>query len=261
MRPRRLFAAALAAALAAAPARAAEIAVLSAGALRAVLAQVTQGFEARSGDRLRAAYATAGEVEKRLRAGAVADVVLVTKPRIESLLAAGKVVPGSIAVLGRSPLALCVRAGARKPDIATVAAVKQALLQAGSVAYTDPASGGTSGIHFTRELGRLGIADAIGRNAVLVRGENGAPPAVGAAVAAGKAELGIQPISELHDVAGIEIVGPLPPQMQTPDLTYAAGLVAGGQAPAAGRALIAFLAGPEGTAAVAATGMLPGDGR
>jgi molybdate transport system substrate-binding protein len=141
-----------------------------------------------------------------------------------------------------------------------VAAFKAALLAAGSIAYTDPATGGTSGIHMAKVMRDLGVADEIQAKTKLVTGQPGAPPSVGEAVARGEAELGLQPISELANVPGIEIVGTIPQQLQTPDLTYAAGLPAAGREEQAGAAFIKFLAGPAGEAIVKSKGLIPGDG-
>jgi molybdate transport system substrate-binding protein len=217
-------------------------------------------FERSSGQHLSVSYGTAGEVEKRLAAGEVFDVALLTKPRIETLQGAGTIVAGSVAVIGRSPIALAVKQGAAKPDISSVEAFKRAVLAAKSVGYTDPTTGGTSGIHMGTVWRRLGIADQIAAKAKLVKGQPGAPPAVGEAVAHGEAELGLQPISELMGTPGIEIVGVIPAELQTQDLIYAAGLVTEGKQRQAGQALIGFLVGPSAAAVVKAKGMIPGNG-
>jgi len=242
------------------PAFAADLAVVSAGAMRSVLQALTPSFERSSGQHLAITYGTAGDVEKRLTAGEVFDVAVGTKPRLDRLEAAGTVVAGSVAVVGRSPLALAVKQGAPKPDIGSVDAFKQAMLAATSIAYTDPASGGTSGIHMAQVMRDLGIADAIKAKTVLVKGQPGAPPAVGEAVAHGDAEIGLQPISELANVSGIDIVGLIPEPLQTPDLTYAAGLPVKGGAREFGKALIELLTSPAGEEVVKAKGMVPADG-
>lgn len=244
-----------------ATANAAEVKVISPGAMRSTIQEVAAAFAKATGNRVTIDYGTAGGVEQKVMSGERVDVVLVTKPRLDKLAAAGMVASNTVIVLGRSPIALAVKKGAPKPDISSVEAVKKALLAAKSVAYTDPASGGTSGIHFARELERLGIAAEIAPKARPIKGANGAPPAVGEAVAKGEAELGFQPISELNGVSGIDIVGPLPAEMQTPDLTYAAGLSSDPPDAEAGKALLAFLAGPNGAAVIRAKGLVPGDGR
>jgi molybdate transport system substrate-binding protein len=239
---------------------AAEITVLSAGAMRSVVQELVAPFERASGDHVTITYGTAGEVDKRIAAHEVFDVAVATKPRLRTLETDGTIVAGSVVVIGRSPIALAVRQGAAKPDIGSVEAFKKALLAARSIAYTDPASGGTSGIHMAKVMHDLGIADEVQPKTKLVTGQPGAPPSVGEAVARGEAELGLQPISELANVPGIEIVGTIPEQLQTPDLTYAAGLPTSGNEPHAGAPFIKFLAGPSGEAIVKAKGLVLGDG-
>jgi molybdate transport system substrate-binding protein len=240
--------------------RAADISVIAPGATRSLMQELGPMFERSSGQHLSVSYGTAGEVEKRLAAGEVFDVALLTKPRIETLQGAGTIVAGSVAIIGRSPIALAVKQGAAKPDISSVEAFKRTVLAAKSVGYTDPATGGTSGIHMATVWRRLGIADQIAAKAKLVKGQPGAPPAVGEAVAHGEAELGLQPISELMGTPGIEIVGVIPAELQTQDLIYAAGLVTEGKQRQAGQAFIGFLVGPSAAAVVKAKGMIPGNG-
>ena len=247
--------------LAGTPALAADITVLSAGAMRSVLQELVTPFEGGTGNHVAFTFGTAGDVERRLEAGEVFDVAVATKPRLQKLEATGTSVPGSVVVAGRSPLALAVHAGATKPDISSVDAFKQAMLAAKSIAYTDPASGGTSGIHMAQVMRDLGIADDIKAKTKLVSGKPGSPPAVGEAIAKGEAEVGLQPISELANVPGIDIVGPIPEPLQTPDLTYAAGLPAKGGSREASTALIKLLVSPAGEAVVKSKGLVPGDGR
>ena len=198
--------------------------------------------------------------EKRVAARDVFDVAVATKVRLQTLEATGTLVSGSIVVIGHSPIALAVRQGAAKPDISSVEAFKKAMLAASSIAYTDPASGGTSGIHIAQVLRDLGIFEEIKSKIRPVTGQPGAPPAVGEAVARGEAEIGLQPISELATVAGIEIVGPIPEQLQTPDLTYAAGLPTAGGEREASKAFVQFLVSEPGVAMVKSKGLIPGDG-
>jgi molybdate transport system substrate-binding protein len=254
------LAAVLLCAVALSQAGAAEIKVLSAGAMRSVLEALVPRFQKATGHHVAVAYGTAGEVERRLKEQEAVDVAIATKPRIQTLEGAGTIVAGSVGVIGRSPIALAVRQGAAKPDIGSVDAFKRALLAAKSVAYTDPASGGTSGIHIASVLRRLGIAEQLQPRTKLVTGRPGAPPAVGEAVAQGEAELGMQPISELIGIRGIEIVGLIPAELQTADLTYAAGLATAATDPQAGMALIGFLIGPASADIVKSKGLIPGDG-
>jgi molybdate transport system substrate-binding protein len=241
-------------------AQAADVTVLSAGAMRAVVQQLAGPFEQATGNHVSFVFGTAGDVEKRLAAHEVFDVAVATKPRLQTLETAGTLVTGSIAVIGRSPIALAVRQGAAKPDIGSVEAFKKTLLAANSIAYTDPASGGTSGIHIAQVLHDLGIFDEIKTRIKPVTGQPGAPPAVGEVVARGEAEIGLQPISELASVPGIDIVGTIPEQLQTPDLTYAAGIPTAGGNREGGTAFVRFLVSQTGETAVKAKGLIPGDG-
>jgi molybdate transport system substrate-binding protein len=239
---------------------AAEVTVLSAGAMRAVVQQLAGPFEQATGNHVSFVFGTAGDVEKRLTAREVFDVAIATKPRLRTLETAGTLVAGSIVVIGRSPIALAVRQGAARPDIGSVDAFKKTLLAANSIAYTDPASGGTSGIHIDKVLHDLGIFDELKTKIKPVTGQPGAPPAVGEVVARGEAEIGLQPISELASVPGIDIVGTIPEQLQTPDLTYAAGIPTAGGNREGGTAFVRFLVSPAGETAVKAKGLIPGDG-
>ena len=137
---------------------AAEIKVLCAGAMRAVLQQLAPAFEKSSGDTLVIEYATAGKVEQKVADNETTDVAILTKPRAEKLVRAAKLVGGTTAVLARVPICLAVKKGAPHPDISSVEAVKRTLLNAKSIAYVDPASGGTSGIFLAQALEKLGIA-------------------------------------------------------------------------------------------------------
>jgi molybdate transport system substrate-binding protein len=137
---------------------AAAINMLCSGALRAVLQQLTPAFEEASGDKLVVEYATAGKVEEKVAADEAIDVAILTKPRADKLVRAAKPVGGTTTVLARVPIDLAVKSGAPHPDISSVEAVKRTLLDAKSVAYVDPASGGTSGIFLAQTLERFGIA-------------------------------------------------------------------------------------------------------
>jgi molybdate transport system substrate-binding protein len=187
-------------------------------------------------------------IPDRLARGERADVVIMAAGGIDDLVKAGRVVPGSRADLARSSIGIAVRAGAPKPDISTVDALTRALLQAQSVAY----SSSVSGVYVSTELfQRLGIAGQMTAKSRKIESEP-----VGVAIARGDAELGFQQISELRPVPGIEVVGPLPPAVQRVTVFSAA---AGTESPnpSGGRALIAFLASPAASIAIARSGMDP----
>jgi len=137
---------------------AAELKVVSAGAMRAVLEQLGPEFEKSSGHKLSIEYATAGKVEEKVLADDTVDVAILTKPRADKLVRSAKLVGGTAATLAKAQIGLAVKKGAPKPDISSVDAFKKALLAAKSVAYTDPASGATSGIHIAQVIEKLGVA-------------------------------------------------------------------------------------------------------
>src|SRR5258708_39153545 len=174
---------------------AADLKVIAPGATRSLVQELVPLYEKSSGHHISLSYGTAGEVQRRLEAGEVFDVALLTKPRIETLQAAGTIVAGSVAVIGRSPIAIAVKQGAAKPDISSVEAFKRAVLAAKSIAYTDPASGGTSGIHMETVLRRLGIVEQIAAQTKRISGKPGGPPAAGGAIAHGEAAHGPPAVS------------------------------------------------------------------
>jgi molybdate transport system substrate-binding protein len=235
-----------------------ELKVLSAGAMRAALQELAPAFEAASGNKLKIEYATAGDIEKKVAAGDEIDVAILTKPRVDKLVREAKIVGGSTQTLARAQIGLAVKKGAAKPDISSVEAFKKALLNAKSVAYADPASGATSGQYLAQALEKLGISAELKPKTRLVSGGSGRGPLVGEAVARGEAEIGIQPVTELMEVQGIDVVGPLPAELQSPDLAYVAGAPYLSEQPIAAKALIDFLADPKAAAVYKAKGLQPG---
>jgi hypothetical protein len=162
-------------------------------------------------------------------------------------------------VLARVPIGLAVKNGAPHPDISSVEAFKRTLLDARSIAYVDPASGGTSGIFLAQALEKLGIAAELKSKIRLVSPAVGqSSPRVGEVVQRGEVEIGIQPISELMEVPGIDIVGPLPADLQSPDLVYISGSPAASGRPLPAKALIDFLAASSAAPVYKANGMEPG---
>ncbi len=144
-----------------AEASAAELKVLSAGAMRAALQELAPAFEAASGHKLKIDIATAGVVEDKFAASDDIDVVILTKPRVGKLVSEAKIVGGSTKPLARGEIGLAVKKGAAKPDISSVEAFKKALLNAKSVAYPDPASGATSGKHLAQVIEKLGLSSEL----------------------------------------------------------------------------------------------------
>ena len=241
-----------------AEASAAELKVLSAGAMRAVMQELAPAFEVASGHKLKIEYATAGVVEQKVAAGDEIDVAILTKPRVDKLVREAKIVGGTATTLARAQIGLAVKKGATKPDISSVEALKRALLNAKSVAYPDPASGATSGLYLAQIFEKLGISAELKPKTRLVSAGAAQGPRVGEAVVRGEAEIGIQPISELMEVDGIDVVGPLPAELQSPDLVYDAGATFFSEQPIPAKMLIDFLADPKAAAVYKAKGLQPG---
>jgi molybdate transport system substrate-binding protein len=244
------FAAAL---LVANSASAAEVRVMISGGLTAAYKVLVPEFERATGHTVLTAYGpsmgtTQNAIPVRLERGEPADVLIMVGYALTDLAKNGKVIPDSRVDLVKSPIGIAVKSGAPKPDISSADALKRALLAARTVAYSDSASG----VYVSTEMfGKLGIADEMKDKARKIP----ATP-VGEIVARGDAEIGFQQISELLPVAGIDIVGPLPPELQK-ITTFSAGIATVSKEPDAGKALIKFLASPAARAAIVKSGMEP----
>jgi molybdate transport system substrate-binding protein len=192
---------------------------------------------------------------KRIDSSEMVDVVMSSDVTFGRLVQQGKVASGDRLILARVGIGVAVRTGAAKPDIGSAEALKRTLLAAKSIVYTDPASGGRSGLHFDKVLDRLGIAKEVKAKSIL----NAQPATKPSAeyVARGEAELGIQLISEIVSVAGAELLGPLPAELQEMSVIVA-GILKTAHEPDAAKALFKYLTSPEAAAAIKAAGMEPG---
>jgi molybdate transport system substrate-binding protein len=248
-----ILTAVLAALVLAAPALAAEVRVVSSGGFSAAYKELAPQFEQKTGDTLITGWGpsmgtTKDAVPTRLARGEEIDVLIMVGYALDNLAKQGKVIPGSEVELARSNIGVAVKAGAPKPDIGSAESLKQALLNAKSIAYSDSASG----VYIQNEMFRtMGIADQVAGKSHMIP----ATP-VGEIVAKGEAEIGFQQISELKPVPGIELVGPLPASLQKVTI-FSAGVVAGSKHPDAAKALIAFLSSPAAADAITASGMDP----
>jgi molybdate transport system substrate-binding protein len=187
-------------------------------------------------------------IPSRLQRSEAADVVIVADDALGQLIKDGKVLANSRVELVRSGIGMAVRAGAPKPDISSLDALKRTLLQAKSVAY----SASVSGLYLSTEVfQRLGIADQVLGKSRRIDRER-----VGAVVARGEAEIGFQQISELLPVSGIDYVGPLPPEVQRVTV-FSAGVAAASKNVEAARALIRFLASSQAAGTIAKSGLEP----
>ncbi len=220
--------------------------------MRQVMEELGPKFEHATGHKLAIRFATLGEVVKRIRDGESADVVIIPQQGTDSLVKDGKAAAGNVTVIAQSGIGVAVRKDAPKPDISSPEALKRALLAAESIAYSDPAAGGASGNHFAKVIKRLGIVNEVKPKTILVRpGDE-----TGILVADGKAEIGVHQFQVLASVAGIEIVGPLPGDLQD-TVVFVAAIMTGAKDVAAAKALIDFLRTPEATVVIKARGMEP----
>jgi molybdate transport system substrate-binding protein len=232
---------------------AAEIKVVSSGGFAAAYRELVPEFERATGHKVVTGWGpsmgnTPQAIPQRLARGEPVDVVIMVGYALGDLAKEGKVLPDSQRDLARSLIGVAVRAGAAKPDIGSADAVKRALLQAKSIAYSDSASG----VYISTEMfQRLGIADQVKGKSRMIPAEP-----VGLVVARGEAELGFQQMSELKPIEGIELVGPLPPELQKVTV-FSAGIVTTSKEPDAAKALIAFLASPAAAAAIVKSGIEP----
>jgi molybdate transport system substrate-binding protein len=235
-------------------AEAAEIKVLSTLAMQVVMEDLGPKFERATGHKLAITFATSGATVTRVQGGETADVIIITQQGIDGFLKGGKAVAGNVTVVARERMGVAVRTGAPKPDISSPEALKRTLLAAKSITYVNPASGGASGIHFAKVLDRLGIANEMKSKTVFPDPKT--PAAVGVLVANGDAEIAVHTFQLLIPVAGIEMVGPLPGDLQDANV-FAAAIMAGARDAEASKALVNFLRTPEATAVIKAKGMDP----
>jgi len=243
----------LSASLLSGAASAAEICVMISGGLTAAYKVLVPEFERATGHKVLTAYGpsmgtTTNAIPVRLERGEPADVLIMVGYALDNLAKEGKVIPDSRVELVKSPIGIAVKSGAPKPDISTADALKRALLAVKTIAYSDSASG----VYVSTEMfDRLGIAEAMKDKARRIP----ATP-VGEIVARGDAEIGFQQVSELKPVEGIDIVGPLPDELQKITV-FSAGIASVSKEPDAGKALIRFLGSPAARAEIVKSGMDP----
>ena len=231
---------------------AAEIRVLSAVGLKAIMEDLGPKFEHETGNKLTIAFATLGDAVKRIRGGETADVVIILRQGFDTLAKDGKASADSVTVLASTGIGVAVRKGAPIPDISSPEAFKRTLLAAKSITYSNPASGGASGIHFAKVLERLGITNEMKPKTVFPA----KPDEAGLLVADGVAEIGVTALQVLVPIRGIDIVGPLPGDLQDTAVLVAV-IMPGVRDAEAARALIAFLRTPDAAAVIKAKGMEP----
>jgi molybdate transport system substrate-binding protein len=221
--------------------------ILSGGAMQGLMVEAVPLFERSNSCKVAIEIGLTSALRKAITNGVAFDIALLPRPDIDALAREGRIAAGSATDIARSAIGVAVRAGAPKPDIATVDAFKRAVLQAGSVTYSD----GPSGLYIAGLMERLGLAEAIKPKTKLTTGP------VAELLARGEAELGLQQIVAILPVKGAELVGPLPSELQN-IIVYAAGISARSANAGAARALIAFMGTPEVASIIRAKGLEPG---
>jgi molybdate transport system substrate-binding protein len=230
----------------------AELKVYSSIGVRSAAEALLTQFGQTGGHHLAVTWGTAPMLVKRIEEGETADVLILSRAGVDALLKQGKIAPGSDVTLASSGVGIAVKAGAPKPDISTPEALKQTLLKARAIAYSEPSAGGASGVYFAKLLERMGIAAEM-------KPKTKFPPAGGFSASlliTGEAELAVQQKPELLHVAGAEIVGMLPGELNL-ITAFAAGIMPDSKNVEAAKALIRMLQSAEAKAAFRAKGLDP----
>jgi molybdate transport system substrate-binding protein len=225
-----------------------KVRMLSMLGLMGAMRSLSSGFEAETGIHVDADFAPTLALLKRLRDGEAADLVILTREGLDEVIAEGRVLAGGAANLARSYVGIAVRAGQAQPDIGSEAALRKALLAARSVAYSRL---GASGVYFAQLIARMGIATEINAKATIVEQGFTAERLV-----TGEADLAVQQISELKQVEGIEVVGSIPHDLQTPAV-FSAGRIASAEHADAADRLLRYLASPEVVPVLRQSGLEP----
>ncbi len=231
-----------------------DIKVLSTTAMKMVLEELSPAFERATGNRLDVTLGPSLRLEKQIGEGEVADVAIVSASGVRDLVEQGRLVDGSAVEIAKSSIGVAVPKGAPKPDLSTAEGFKRAMLAAESIACSRPVGGGQSGVHLAKVFADLGITEQMQAKAKY--GAGGAGGLAGLVLLRGEADIGIQQMAELMAVDGIDVVGPLPAEIQmvTP---FVAAVPTNAPYAAAGRAVIAFLTTPDAKRVIKAKGLDP----
>ncbi len=218
----------------------AKLEIMCARSMHAAVTALAYDFTAASGHEVKLDFGTVGALQKKLEAGETADVFISAIPAVERLEQAGAVVAGSRRNVATTRIGVAVREGAGVPDISTPAAFRQALVNARRIAFSDPAVGGSAGIHLARLFVELGLADMMREKGMPQ--QNGGE--VATRVANGEADIGMTLIAEIVPIGGARVAGALPSPLGN-DTTYCAAVMRASRAPDAARAFIAALTAPD----------------
>lgn len=232
-----------------------EIKVLATTAMKTSLDELAPDFERATGIKLSFSFGPSARITKMVADGEETDVAIVTDQGLKDLTRQGKLVPGSGADIARSAMALAVQKGAAKPDITSAEKFKAALLAAKSLGMSNPVGGGQSGANLVKIFDRLGITEAM--NPKSVYGPGGPAGLIGNFLVRKEVEIGIQQLPELMAVPGIDIVGPLPADVQLMTV-FSAGVSTSAKNADGAKALIQFLTTPKAAAVMKSKGLEPG---
>jgi molybdate transport system substrate-binding protein len=231
-----------------------DIKVLSTTAMKTVFEALSPAFERATGNRLAVELGPSLRLEKQLGDGETTDVAIVSDNGARDLVSQGRLTVGSITAIAKSSIGIAVQKGVPKPDISTVEGFRRAMLAAKSIACSKPVGGGQSGVHIAKVFADLGIAEQMAAKSIY--GAGGATGLAGLVLQRGEADIGIQQMAELMAVDGIDVVGPLPAEIQmiTP---FVAAIPVNASHPAAAKAVIAFLTTADAKRVISAKGLDP----
>ena len=231
---------------------AAEIKALITIGVQSAIEDLAPQFERATGHKVVTVFGLSAALSKRVADGEPTDVFIGTREGVNGLIQAGTISAGSDATLASSGMGVAVRAGTPKPDISTPDALKRTLLATRAIGYGNPAAGGASGVHFAKIIERLGIVEQM-----KAKTKYPSPGTfAGSMLVSGEVDLAAQQIPELIFVKGVEVVGPLPGDLQATTV-FAAGIPVRGKEANAARALITFLQSPEAVVVYKAKGFDP----
>lgn len=232
-----------------AAAHASDMTVLASDAVKSSLQQLLPGAQQATGQKISLTFGTSSDLQKRIAMGAAFEVAILTDAAIDDLINRGRIAAQPRAELARSVIGVVIRKGRTKPDIGSIEAFKQTLLEARSVGFVEQ---GASGSYLKSLFQRLGIADRLKPKLKMV------PAGLGAAdaVSNGDIDIGFTQISEILSHSGVQLLGPLPPEIQL-NTDFAFGVSATASRPGAAKALLEFLETPAAASVMKANGLMP----
>jgi molybdate transport system substrate-binding protein len=229
-----------------------EIRVVSTTAMKTSMDELVSAFERQTGHKASFAFGPSQRITRQVSEGEQNDVTITSDHGLEELIKQGRIVAGTRVDLASSAMALAVQMGAKRPDISSAEKFKEALLAAKSLGMSNPVGGGQSGANLVKIFEKLGIAEAM--KAKCTYGPGGPAGLIGNFLVRKEVEVGVQQLPELMAVPGIDIVGPLPPDIQVVTV-FSAGLSSGAKNFEGANALIHFLTTPKAVAVIKAKGM------